>query len=312
MIKKIFFCIIALFGMSFFYGIAAATSKTDTAKLDKIVAIVNSDVITQSELDKKITIFKQQDSSGIKDSALRTLVLNKLIDELLQLQVARRNGIKISDKEIDHAIANVIKNNRITLEQLKKDLQEHVGLSMKQYREQISNQLLLSQVRAPLLREVSVSEGEISSCLRNPPKMTNALTKYHVMDVLIETPGASTHSQTVADVAAELRRGVAAEKIVHKYETSGKQVSSSDLGWRKIDELPSLFAEKILVMKVGQVSDPLHAPNGVHIIKLLEMANGQKLTQEQARELIYSKKADAQLKPWIKELRESSYVQIIK
>ena len=323
MIKKYFFSALLFWAFSF----PSYASITTTAHLDKIVAIVNGDVITQSELNKRMTMLSHQmagvNSTTPKPSALRKLALDSLIDTLLQVQLAGRGGIQISDTEIDNVISNIAKNNHLTVEQLKQTLQEHEGLNFKEYREQLRDQILIGRVQQQALgRDVAVSEQEIQKVLRNPPKINNnAPAQYHVADILIALPDNASPDQikaataTAHKVSTKLKQETDIEKVIKEFDTPKQQVQSTDLGVRKIDELPPLFAQEIAKMQVGQSTAPIKAPNGLHVLKLLEAQGAPpqnlKFTKERAQEFVFQQKLEKKLKPWLKELRDAAYVKII-
>ncbi|CAL7960793.1 peptidyl-prolyl cis-trans isomerase SurA [Gammaproteobacteria bacterium] len=321
MIKKYFFCLLVflMFSLPTSYAVA---------HLDKIVAVVNGDVITQSELDKRITLISRQlagndaAAAALKASALRKQALDSLIDSLLQMQLAQRVGMQISNAEIDNVISNIAKNNHLTVEQLQKSLQEHEGLSVKEYREQIREQLLIGRVQQQYLgKDIIVSDKEVEKALLNPPKISNAPSQYHVADILIVLPENASLGQIkvatdiATKMAVKLKQGADIERTVKEYSTAEQQVQNTDLGVRKIDELPALFAKEVAKMQVGQLTDPIKAPNGLHLLKLLEAQGMQaqvaKFTKERAQEFVFHQKLEERLKPWLKELHEAAYVKII-
>jgi peptidyl-prolyl cis-trans isomerase SurA len=325
MIKKSFFSVLFFLVLLSSGYAKSSVQEAAPANLDKIIAIVNSDVITQSELNKRMSMIGRmlsENKTEIKAPVLRKQALDGLIYTLLQLQLAQRNDIKISEPVVDNAISNIAKNNNLTVEQLKKSLQEKEGVNFKEYREQIRDQILVSRVQQQFLgRDIVVSDKEVNKVLRNPPKINKEATRYHVLDILIGVPDNASPSQikgatnTAAQIIKESKQGVDLETVVQKYNVDGQQVGSNDLGWRKIEELPNLFAKEIAKIKVGQIAGPLKAPNGLHLIKLLELEGpppqSAKFTKEQAQELVFHRELEKKLKPWLKELREGAYVKII-
>ncbi len=301
------------------------TKNISTSNLDKIVAIVGGDVITQSELNKRMTmISRMSNEEGIKPSALRNQAMDSLINNLLQLQLGQRIGMQINETELNNVISNIAKNNHLTVEQLKKSLQEQEGLSFKEYREHLREQMLISRIQQQFLgKEVMINDKDVEKILRTPQKIGNpgVAAQYHATDILIAIPDDASPDQVKAatnvatQIALGLKKGVAIEKLVQKYNVTGQEVTNTDLGWRKTDELPNLFVKEVVKMGVGQVAGPIKAPNGLHLLKLLEVQGGQpqpiKLTKEQAQEIAFHQKLEERLKPWLKELREETYVKII-
>ncbi|HBS51563.1 MAG TPA: hypothetical protein DEA62_01025 [Coxiellaceae bacterium] len=295
-----------------------------SADLDKIVAVVNSDVITQSELDKKTVMIKKQ-LSNAKTPVLRQQVLDSIINNLLQLQLAKRSGMQVSDVELDGIIANIAKSNGLTVSQLKQSVQEREGISINDFRNQIREQVLISRVQQQSLgRDIVVSDKEVATVLHNPPKVDNTQAQYHVVDILFETSDDTSKdklekiTKVAKQAATKLQRGISVDKVVKESQGNfdAQIIQNNDLGWRKINELPTLFAKEITKMNINQVVGPLQAPNGVHLLKLLGMnsssSQSTKITAEQAREIIYQRKLVEKIKPWLEGLRKAAYVKIIK
>lgn len=322
MIKKIFFGLL-LFATFSFPSYAKDSKKTAGAPLDKIVAIVNSNIITKNELDQRIAMMQRllaaNNPAAIKTATLRKQALDSLIDNSLQLQLAQRNGIQISAAELDSVIANIAKSNHVTVEQMKKSLQEQEGLSFTEYREQLREQILINKVEQQFLgKDIVISDQEVQKILRNPPPITSAATKYHIVDILIEIPddtspaGRTAAINTAKQIAMKLKQGANIEKLAQEHNTAKQQISNNDLGWRTINELPNLFAKEITNMQVKQVAGPLEAPNGLHFIQLLEKQGGPiKFTKEKAQDFLFHQKFEKLLKPWLKELRATAYIKII-
>jgi len=304
--------------------------KANPARLDKIVAVVNSGVITQSEVDKRVIMMKRQlggDSSTSMPSAstLRQRALDDLIDISLQLQLAKRAGIQISDSELDEAVANIAKSHNLTLEKLKEVLPEQEGMSFVEFRRQFREQGLISRTQQRFLgSEVVISNKDIDAILRNPPKANSTPPQYHVIDILFEVADGAPKEQVDAiknaarQMVVELQRGGDINDVVKEGQDNLKEqvIKSEDLGWRKVNELPELFAKDVAAMKVNQVVGPIQAPNGIHLLKLLAIQGSSlpsvKLTRDQAGEIAFRRKLNEKLDPWLKELRETAYIKIIK
>ena len=179
-----------------------------------------------------------------------------------------------------------------------------------------SDQILLKQLQQQALgRDIIVNEVEIAAMARDLQKQRNAFAQYHVMDVLAAIPDAATAGQRtkakkLADtIISKLKSGMSVEQIESKYE---KQIQVTDLQWRTVRNLPSLFAKVVVGMKQGQVSKIIQAPNGFHVLKLLEIREDERasLTKEQIKSMAYKKKIEKKIEPWIKELRSNAYIKI--
>ena len=275
----------------FIVSVVAIAQNNIVTPVDKIIAIVNREVITQSTLARK------------------KVSLEQLIDTVLLSQLAKRSSIIVSEEEVNKAIAHIAKENKMELGQLKKVLQEQEGLSFQEYRKQIQNEMVVARVKQQFLgRDIVISNAEVAVVLRNPPKADNKLLQYHVVDLLFES------EQAAIKFRAKLIAKDNLADVVRNYNaTAAQKVIFNDLGWRRIDDLPVLFAQKISTMQAGQVTAPLQAPNGFHIIQLLETDAGKiKLSPEDAKNIVYQQKMAASLKVLLKELRANAYIKINK
>lgn len=323
--KKVILGIVILGIWLFSHNIYAAQ-----ASLNKVVAVVNNSALTQSELNKKMMVIKQQltrsHAAVPSASLLRQQALDELIDSSLQVQLAKRNNIQISDRELDTIVSSIARKNQLTVEQLKKTLLEQEGIGFNEFRSELRKNGLISRVQQAFLgKEIVVSDKEVEDVLRHPPKVENRIPmQYHVFDILFETSDSITKEQLVHitavanKMAQKLRHGADLNDVISESQKTLQEhiVRGNDLGWRKINELPELFSPKITKMQVNQVVGPFTAPNGLHLLKLLEIhgniTSSAKLTKDQAYEMVYYHKLAEKLKSWIKELREKAYIEIIK
>lgn len=321
--------IFGLFILGFLLLAQPIIGEAKPSDLNKIVAVVNNDVITQQELDRRMAMMKRQleggDISQKDNGGFRQNVLDGLIDVLLQIQMAKKNGIEISDKELNEIIANIAKGHNMTIDKLKEVLPEQEGMSFPEFRQQLREQGMITRIQQQVFgREITVSAKEIDAILHNPPKTRNVLPQYHVIDILLETDeGGSKDQVKVAKNVAEKMitklQGTSDVEVVIEESQSNFQgtIKSEDLGWRKIDEFPELFTKEVAKMKINQIVGPIEAPNGLHLLKLLAISGGAaatsaKLTKDQATEIVFRQKLSEKIGPWLKELRESAYIKIIK
>lgn len=298
------------------------------ASVNKIVAIVGNSIITQSELTKRVSALQRGlHAATTSESALRAQALNDLIDISLQVQFAKRGNIDISDNELDIIIANIARDMKLTLSELKEKLLQHEGITFTEFRKQLRNQSLIARAQHMALgRSINVSDSEIKEILRTPPATSGKVTtQYHVLDILLKLADATAAEEskllaTAKRMVVKLRKqkGNIDDVIREAQEKSaGLTITKEELGWRKADELPELFVKKVVAMRVNQVSEPIQAPNGVHILKLLDvnapqLSKSAKMTKEQAAEIVFHRKLNKKVGPWLKELRKHAYIKIIK
>ena len=259
--------------------------------LDRIVAVVDKDVIMQSELENRITaVHRQLAGRNIPlppEDVFRKQVLDQLILEDIQLQMAKRMGIRIDDWALNDAIGKIAQRYNLSIPEFKKKV-EADGLSFAETRENIRRDMILNRVRQRMVAErIHISEQEIDNFLKSPEGKSQTETEYRLGHILIATPdNASPEQVQAADKQAKaivdkLRQGANFPEMAVTYSQGQNALKGGDLGWRKSDQLPTLFAEQALKMTKGQVSDAVRSPNGFHIFKLLDTRGNEKHVQEQ-------------------------------
>ena len=259
--------------------------------LDRIVAVVNEDVIMKSELENKIyTInekMKEQGANTPPESILKRQVLNNLIQNRIQLQLATRIGIKVNDENLNRTISNIAAESQVTLEQFREILEKD-GYNYEQFREDIRNQITLTQLRKrQVTNRIIVSEKEIDNFLTNDNSQSIFQTEMrlsHILFSLSETATEDEITQTeqmASKVRDELLTGADFAKIASTVSDGGNAKAGGDLGWRKIDDIPTLFTDYIPDMKVGDISELIRSPSGFHIIKISDLKDMEENIVEQ-------------------------------
>lgn len=281
--------------------------------LDRVVAIVNDQVITLSQLNTAVSLAKDQARVNRmplpSDNVLRKKILDQMIDKNLELQLAKKNNITVSPAQIDKAIASIAAQNKMSVSQLYKAVAQQ-GLSEREYKQQIRDQLLISQLQRQVVgNSITVTEQEVKSFAKKNPVTNNTTAQYHVIDILI--PANTSSSAAAMQKAQSLLKTLYSNTNVQQaLKQAGAQ--PQDLGWRPLSQLPDIFANQITHMRVGEFSQPIQAPNGIHILKLESQQGGaQKISDEEIRNIIFGQKAEAQIQKWLKGLRSSSYIKIM-
>ena len=259
--------------------------------LDRIVAVVNEDVIMKSELENKIyTInekMKEQGANTPPESILKRQVLNNLIQNRIQLQLATRIGIKVNDENLNRTISNIAAESQVTLEQFREILEKD-GYNYEQFREDIRNEITLTQLRKRhVANRIIVSEKEIDNFLTNDNSQSIFQTEMrlsHILFSLSETATEDEITQTeqiASKVRDKLLTGADFAKIASTVSDGGNVKAGGDLGWRRIDDIPTLFTDYIPDMKVGDISELIRSPSGFHIIKISDLKDMEENIVEQ-------------------------------
>jgi peptidyl-prolyl cis-trans isomerase SurA len=263
-----------------------AATAADPRALDSIVAIVDDDVIVRSELDQEIArLLAQLDTTQVRlppQDVLEQQVLERLIVTRLELQAAERAGITVDDQTLAKAIDNIAANNNLTLAQLR-DAMEADGMSFSNFREKVRQEILLSRLRnQEVTSRISVTEQEIDNFLATEVGSASGRTEYHLYHIRIGTPEAATPDEIrrarekATRVVQQLRAGADFAETAMTYSDGRQALEGGDLGWRKANELPTLFADLVENMDRGDISDPIESPSGFHIIKLDDYKGNEK------------------------------------
>ncbi|HVC18278.1 MAG TPA: peptidylprolyl isomerase [Rhodanobacter sp.] len=273
----------------------APTTAPASQRLDRIVAIANDDVILQSDLDDAVRSVQQQYASHPEQlppmGLLQKQVLDRLILMRLQIQKAQDQGIHVSDAEVDQAVKNVAQQNKLTPEQLQAEV-ESSGSSFAEFRKQLGEQIMVQRLHQSVVHDsVSVTDSEIDNLLNSP---TYKSGEVHLAHIQISTPGgadaaAIQASQAKAEQAlAAIKGGMDFNAAAIRYSDAPDALDGGDLGWRRLDEIPSAFADAVMSMKPGEVSPALRGPTGFHIIKLIaeRQPKRQIVTEFHARQIL--------------------------
>lgn len=316
--KKLFFIpLIAL--LSIFFCMASYATATEE-KLDNIVALVNDDVITKSELNHALSMMKMEFSRNHLPSSANDLpnqVLDQLINRKLQLLFASQMGLKTTDNELDNAIERVAKLNNVPVATLYKRINQ-MGMSITDYRQEMRDQLTMQKLQQQeVLSRITLSKQEVDSFLSSKMWQNNGAKEYKIDDILIplsEEP--STTEITAAKKRAQgiitkLKAGQSIREIQQAESSDKGALQHTNLGWRSLAEMPSAFAEQVAHMQKKEVAGPIKTANGLHIIHLAaERADKQAPPdKKQIEELLLQRKFEEAVQTWMSKLRTQSFVK---
>ena len=249
--------------------------------LDRVAVIVDEDVIMQSEIDERLLTIKAQIAAqpGAKaplDEVLQEQITERLIVESLQLQTADRAGIRISDDELNQALASIAYQNQMDLEQFRIALAND-GLSWAQMREQVRREFAISRVQQGIMRRrIQITEQEVQNFLATELGETVTSDEYRLGHILLDFTSDST-PDTIRDTKAQaesllerLNAGEDFGSLAIEFSKDQNALNGGDMGWRKPAQLPSIFSDLVEDMTTGQVKGPIKSGRGFHLIKLLE------------------------------------------
>ena len=296
MSKKIFAIILFAFA-----AFASATeSQQQGVPLDSIEVIVNDDVITHLELEKRVVSVSkmlQSQKTALPDkNVLERQVLERMITEMLLSQFAKESGLRIDDAQLDKTILRIAQQNKFATVAAFRAKLEQDGTNFNEFREEIRNEIISVRLRE---REVDsklvISENDVDNYLSNQERQEgkgDELLLAHILVVVPEQASADkiqNYRDRAEQALAKLHGGASFAQVAAGYSDAQDALKGGELGWRPADRMPPMFADALAKMKPGDVSDVLRSPSGFHIIKLLDRRNKDAavvVTQTHARHIL--------------------------
>ena len=257
-----------------------ATTPSRIVQVDRIVAVVNDEVITQNDLAERVNLvvrqLQRQGGQLPPNDVLSRQILDRMINDLLQVQLAKETAIKVDDATLDKTIERIAQENNLGMTEFRAALDKD-GVRFPRFREDIRNEILLSRLRE---REVEntivVTDAEVETELAREAREASSDSEFRLSHVLVTVPPQASAEQIEQRrrramlALSELRRGSNFAQVAATYSDAPDALQGGNLGWRASARLPSLFLETLEKLQPGDVSDIMRSPNGFHIVKLLE------------------------------------------
>jgi peptidyl-prolyl cis-trans isomerase SurA len=260
--------------------------ETQGQLLDRVTAVVNDGVVLESEVDEKLAAVKDnlrtKGQQMPPDAVIRQQILESLIVQEAEMQHADHAGIKVSDETLNNAMTEVAQRNGISLQQLPQALTAQ-GIDYASYRDSMRRELTLRILQQrDVVTKITITPREIDQYLDRQAHHPSASGEYNVSHILIAVPQEATTAQLEAaqnkakDIYQRAKGGEDFAKLAIANSNSQTALDGGELGWRKGTELPTVLADTVLSLKVGEVSAPVRAPTGFHIVRLNEVRNVEK------------------------------------
>lgn len=302
-----------VFSLSVIFSAQAARQS-----LDHVVAVVNEEALMQSELDGKLDAvyqnLRQRNITPPARETLRQQVLDRLILDTIQMQKAQESGMRVSDAELNKALSNVAQQNKMSLPQFQQVL-ERQGIPFASVRDQISRELLISQLRQRRVGErIRISEQEVDSFLAQE-KTELSSTDYKLQQITVSIPEKATPEQVAQadqkaqEIYRQLVEGEDFSQLAIRVSDDEYALQGGEMDWRRGSELPVLLADQVPALGINETSLPLRSPSGFHIIRLLDKRGGptKLVTETLARHILIAPTAlrtDSQARTLINSLRQ--------
>jgi peptidyl-prolyl cis-trans isomerase SurA len=288
--------------------------------LDRIVAVVNNDVITQGELNDQMQIvqrnLQKQGTALPPQSALQKQLLERMINDLVQVQEAKETGIRIDDATLDKTLQRIADENNVSMSNFR-NLLEQDGIVWSKFREDIRNQVVMSRLREREVEgNVSVTEAEVDTQLALEAREQSTEQEFRLAHILVLVPEQATSAQIenrrkrALQALSDLRMGAEFAQVSAQYSDAPDALQGGNLGWRPSNRMPAIFLDAMNTLKQGEVSDILRSPNGFHIVKLLDKRGknaAPAIQQTKARHILVRSKeglSDDEARGRLQRLRE--------
>ncbi|ECX6023155.1 peptidylprolyl isomerase SurA [Salmonella enterica subsp. enterica serovar Senftenberg] len=264
-------------------GIAmiANTSFAAPQVVDKVAAVVNNGVVLESDVDglmQSVKLNAGQAGQQLPDDAtLRHQILERLIMDQIILQMGQKMGVKITAEQLDQAIANIAKQNNMTMDQMRSRL-AYDGLNYSTYRNQIRKEMIISEVRNnEVRRRITVLPQEVDALAKQIGTQNDASTELNLSHILIALPENPTSEQVndaqrqAESIVEEARNGADFGKLAITYSADQQALKGGQMGWGRIQELPGIFAQALSTAKKGDIVGPIRSGVGFHILKVNDL-----------------------------------------
>ncbi len=279
--------------LALFLVSAALMFSASADELDRIIAVVDDDVIMRSELDQMLTRvrseLREKGAELPPTSVLERQVMERLILQKIQIQLAEQSGVEVTEDNLNLAIDDIAKRNKLSMDQFKEILRSE-GYDFDRFRDDIRQEILVAKLRREEVdKRIQVTDREIENELNNGEISTKSDDEYDVAHILISIPTNANDEERRAaeekaeEVKAKLAEGIDFGDVALAMSDAQDALDKGALGWRKLSEIPSLFSDFVRRLPVGAHSDMIRSPNGFHFVKLLGKRGGEQVMVEQTK-----------------------------
>ncbi len=248
--------------------------------LDRIVAVVNDDVITRLDLDERLRVatqqLRQQGTPQPPQAVLEKQILDRLITDRVQLQLAKETGLRVDDGELDKTIQRIAQDNKLTLQQMRAALEKD-GVLFARFREDIRNEIILTRLREREVdNRISIAESEIDNFIITQQAQAGRSDEYNLSHILVTVPENASPEQIQARRARaeqaleQIRAGTDFRQVAASLSDAPDALQGGAMGWRDAARLPTLFVDALKTMPAGGLSPILRSSNGFHVLRLNE------------------------------------------
>jgi len=264
----------------------------ESIPIDRVVAVVNEDVVMESEFNQNLLmVIRQIQKQGQRPpppEILKEQVMEKLIVESLQLQLAERVGVTLNPEEVKQTVERIARQNNVSIAQLQQTIIQD-GLSFQTFQKSIARDLIIQRLQQGVVNgRIDISEQDIDNFLNSEEGKRSSNTTYHIAHITLPFKNNNDEARQAAldqanEILSRSEQGEDFGRLAIQYSKSPDAQSGGDLGWRKKAELPSLYAQTIDKLSAGQTSDPILGPSSYHLVKLLDKKGDQEYWVQQSK-----------------------------
>ena len=277
-------CILQLAFVALLCGSSHAAGQQEVAQIDRVVAVVDREVITYNELQDRIKIIvgqlEKQGAQRPPKDVLEKQVLERLISDRLQLQLAAQTGLRVDDSQLDKALERIAEQNKMNVRQFR-DALERDGISFQKFREDIRSESVLARLRERGVdNHINVTEAEIDNLLTTQASRPNAPDEFDISHILVRAPEAASPEdlQKLRNKAEQalkmLQEGENFSQVSARFSDAPNALEGGKIGWKSAAQIPAMFADALTPLKPGEITPILRSPNGFHILKLNDRRGG--------------------------------------
>lgn len=297
--------------------------------INAIAAIINNEVITEVELNKQVSFVAANLTASHTalppQDMFREQVLNQMINQRLELQIAKQNGIQVDDTEINSSIKSIATKNGKTIAEMLASVKA-MGLSTADFREEVRKELIINKLQGQqVASKITITPEEVNDYLNSSAGQSLDTMEYHLADILVTFPSDAPTAAQINDakqkaqsIMNDIKKGSTFQTLAVAHSKGDNALQGGDLGWRQLLQMPSVFASQAIHMQSGEIAGPVYTENGFYILKLLGTRSQNKaknLTPQELKEtvenLIFQRKLQERLQNWVIQLRSSAYIKIL-
>ncbi|WP_343554701.1 peptidylprolyl isomerase SurA [Pantoea sp.] len=280
-------------------AITANTAFAAPQVVDKVAAVVNNGVVLESDVDDMMRTVKSQAQQAKQqlpdDKTLRHQILERQVMDNIILQMAEKAGVQVNDQQLDQAIQNIAAQNRMSLDQLRSRL-AYDGMNYNVYRAQIRREMLISEVRNnEVRRRITILPQEVDTLAAQVGAQNSQGTELNISQILLPLSENPTQQQVddqealARQLVGQLKGGADFGKLAVTYSADPQALKGGNMGWGKIEELPTLFSQALSIAKKGDIVGPIRSGVGFHILKVNDLRGESKnisVTEVHARHIL--------------------------